>query len=505
MHQVRMPGSRDALGGGAHRRAVPDAVRVSPLSRRPAPAALVLLALVLGARAVAAQDATEGVGSIRGSVYDSLLHSPLIRAEVWVVGTSHSTLTDPHGRYTLDGVPGGPRVVAFGRPDLDSLGLHSFAARVTVTPSTVMTVPLAVPSHDTYWRAACGTARSRVFEDSGLVFGTVTDAESRHRIAGARVTLSWISVERDRRLGWVINHPSAELVTDSLGSYYACGVPVEYLMSARVRVGDYSSGIAELLVDIRGIARRDLSVSREVVAAAGDSSGTRRRGLATVAGTVRGERGGVLPGAYASLDGVDEVAEVDSAGRFVLRDLPSGTQILMVRRVGYFASRQAVDLRNRDTTQVDVALSEATVLDTLRVTATPLQAEVIEGIDLRRRSGFGYLVGPAEVRQRPSVRSLFDGVPSMHVEGSPLNFTLWVRSPVHLPSGPASQGEGLEGFCRPQVYIDGWLADEEQLSSMMPEQILAVEVYPRQTAGLGRYMSVANNCGVVLVWTKWVR
>lgn len=138
-----------------------------------------------------------------------------------------------------------------------------------------------------------------------------------------------------------------------------------------------------------------------------------------------------------------------------------------------------------------MTLQEATVLDTMRVTASPRVAAFVEEIDFRRRSGFGYLIGPSEVRLRPSVRSLFDAVPSMHIEGSPVNFTLWIRS------GP--------GFCRAQVYIDGWAADDAQLQDMTPSQIFAVEVYPRQTASLGRFLSVWNNCGVVLVWTKWAR
>jgi len=434
-------------------------------------------------------------GAIRGTIYDSLLHSPLTGAHVALVGGARATLTDEHGSFTLDSVPAGPQIVTFSRGDLDSIGLSSFVARAVVAPNAVTSLSLAVPSFDTFWRAACGAATSRASEDSGLVFGTVTDAETRHRLAGARVRIGWVAVRTLPRHRWVIEHPSRDVLTDSTGSFYVCGTPVEYLLTARAFAGRFASGTAEPLVDIRGIARRDLSVSREALPGSDSTEPGGLRGLATIVGTVRGERGGLLTGTIASVDDVDGTVVADSTGRFVLRSLPSGTQMLMVRRIGYFAHREAVDLRNRDTVRVDVVLEEATMLDTIRVTAAPALAPVLEEIDMRRRSGFGYLLGLSAIRQRPSVMSLFEGWPSLDVRGSGLNFTLWFRFSYSLHGAV---------YCRAHVYLDGFLADEEQLANTMQRQIVVIEVYPRQTAGLGRYTSM-DNCGVVLVWTENAR
>lgn len=452
-----------------------------------ASAALVAVAFVT--HRATAQEPQSGLGTIRGTVYDSLLRSPLSGAHVVVLRTSHSTLTDQRGHYLLDSVPAGRQVVSFSRPDLDSIGLSSFAARVVVARDRETTLPLAVPSHDTYWRSACGAPRNRATGDSGLVFGTITDAETRTRLAGARVTVRWITANRDRAGHILIGHPSATVSSDSLGSYYVCGVPVEYLVTARASAGTFSSGLAELLVDIRGIARRDLSLSREVLAGGADSAApSQRRGLAAVIGNVVGERGGALPGVVATLDDVEGSAETDSAGRFMLRGLPSGTRMLMVRRLGYFASRQTLDLRNRDTAWVAVTLQEATVLDTIRVTASPRLAAMVEEIDLRRRTGFGYFLGPAQIRQRPITQSLFEGLPSMQTERKGSNDWIILM-------------RGIHGYCQPNLYIDGFPAIMEQLATLQPRNLIAVEVYPRPTAALGRYGGF-NDCGVVLVWTS---
>jgi len=461
---------------------------------------LVTLAVATsGAAAQVAQSRPDsGFGTIRGTVFDSLLGVPLADAHVALLKGMPSTESDRHGRYVLDSVPAGPQVVTFWHPALDSVGLSNFAFPVTVQAGRATVLPLGVPSHATYWRAACGAPQSAA-ADSGIVFGTVREAETGRRLAGARVAVMWLAVEWDSGGRWHPGRVGAEVRTDSLGTYYVCGAPVEELVKAQAAAGPFSSGVVDVLVDARGIARRDLSLSREALAARPDSAPPRTsRGLATVIGTVRGERGGVLPGAIASLDGVADTARVDAAGRFELHGAPSGSRMLMVRQVGYFAWRSQVDLRNRDTTRVDVTLEEATVLDTIRVTAAPEMSAVLEEISLRRLAGFGYTFGMSEIRQRFSLMSLFEGLPSVQVEGRPDSFTLWTRAIY-------SFGGGHGGYCRMKVYIDGYAADEQQLGELLPQQVAVVEVYPRPSIFLGRYEDPLSPCGVVLAWTFMAR
>ncbi len=463
------------------------------------------LAAVLNAfpAVVQAQVPERRRGTITGVVFDSLLRSPLIRATVSLSNPSRSVNTDDQGRFVLDSVPEGMQALSFFRSDLDSIGLSPFAASVKVEAGRAVSVALAVPSLSTYWKAACGRDYRGASADSGLIFGSVTDAETGRPIGGAQVSLSWVTVERRRRREWVVGYPARIVTTDSSGSYSLCGTPVEYLLAARARIGTFASGLIDVLVDMRGVVRRDLAVSRESLLGAADSSGA-RRGLATILGSVRGERGGLLGGAYASIDDVDEKAEVDSLGRFVLRGLPSGTHMLMVRRIGYFASRQPVALRNRDTVRVNVSMAEATLLDTIRVTASPYLVPIVDQIEQRRRAGFGYLVGPDEIRRHGTFRSVFEGFPLVEVRGSTFNFTIGFRKMSKFEGGPKNTVVATTG-CTPEIFIDDYRADAEQLSVLTPQDIWAVEIHTHPNAGLFKYLSWNNDCGVILVWTKAAR
>jgi len=317
------------------------------------------------------------------------------------------------------------------------------------------------------------------------------------------MSFSWLAVEHPRPRQWVIKRPEWNVATDSTGTYYLCGTPVQYLLAARARVGPFASGLIEVLVDIRGISRRDLTVSREPVPGPADS-GVGRRGLATLVGTVRGERGGVLPGTYASIEDVHQNSPTDSLGRFVLHDLPSGTQMLMVRRIGYFMDREPVDLRNRDTTRVDVTLAEATVLDTLRVTATiadPDLLPIVAAIDERRNAAFGYLVAVEEIRRHGTIRSVFEGFPLVEVGGSTYNFTIRFRGLASFQAGLENAVMATAG-CSPAIYIDDFPADAEQLSNLQPRELFAVEIYTHPSPALIKYLG-NNDCGVILVWTTF--
>jgi hypothetical protein len=432
--------------------------------------------------------------SVRGVVYDSLLRAPLEGAHVYIMGTASSATTDAGGRFRLDSVAPGSVAIAFEHPDLDSAGLTSNVRRIEIAAGRPATVELDVPSLATMYRAACGAGGvTHAARDSGVVFGMVQDVGTHARLAGARVKVSWVAA----RLGAAhveVSRPGVEVATDSVGNFYVCGVPREYVITVIATAGPFVSGATELLLGARGIARRDLGVSRDSANLAADTSGT-RRGRATVVGTVLDENDRPRPNARITVDDAAANAYANEDGRFILAGLPAGSQTVMVRMVGYSATRVPVMLRNDDTVRLTVRVRGLTVLDTIRVTGAPSRIAQIQLDELehRLRTGSAFILRGEEVKRRPSMRAVFQGLPSLLIEGrSVFNFTM--RSFTAGKYWPVS------------LFVDGLPATTESVQSYRPDQIIAVEWYPRGAQAPARYQSMSHpDAGVMLIWTRFIR
>jgi hypothetical protein len=452
-----------------------------------------------GAADVAAAPSATGV--VRGVVFDSLLGAPLAGAHV--SAGDRAAVTDREGRYAMDGVPAGRRVVTFAHPGLDSIGLSSLGAAVEVAAGGETRVDLATPSFTRLWRAACGDSAGPAPPDRGFAFGSVRDAETGDRLEGATVVLSWLALGENERGKLGAEWPVVMTRSDATGMFYACGVASGTSVSAQAFAGEHFTGETELALGPRRIARRDFAVSREAIAAAGDGAGAARaaepvarRGLAAIAGTVLDESGRPLAAALVTIAGAAGEARTGESGRFALGGLPSGTQTLEVRLLGFGASRQPVELRNRDTATVTVELRKATVLGAVEVKVPALARRVAE-IEQRHRTGLGHLMRADEVRRRPTLRAALAEVPSVHIMGSgPHDYR------IMLPSNAGGMGNT---HCAANVFIDDFPAAQEQATAIPPKDIAAIEVYPRPSEVPMRYQRVADGCGVVLIWTTYVR
>jgi hypothetical protein len=325
--------------------------------------------------------------------------------------------------------------------------------------------------------------------DSGIVFGVVRDAESGIRLAGARVVASWLAVERPEG-GLRVIRRVRDVLTDSLGNYYTCSVAKGVGLGVQASAGPFESGVLELEVGDRRVLRHDLSVSREGLAEEADTVSGLLRGLATIVGSVRSEGGRPLDLVMASVQGAPNDAVTDGTGRFVLTDCPSGSRMLFVRRIGFRFSRTGVDLRNRDTTRVFLELSAVTVLDTIRVTATPWVRSEIDELERRLHGGsWGHVLTSEDLRPIGYLRTAFYGLPSLHVESYAGGFRLYTLVGARL--------------CPVTVWVDGMRGDIEYLQTYRPSDLIALEYYPRGWQAPVRYQGSA--CGVVLVWTRYLQ
>ncbi len=439
-------------------------------------AALIALVGAAATRSAAAQ------GVIRGVAFDSLAHAPLARAVIWLQGTTRQTVTDGAGRFHLDSVPAGRYVLVLAHPDLDSLGLYTVAAAVEVGRDAPV-VTLAVPSLAGFWRRHCAGAPP-AGGDSGLVFGVVQEVETRARLAGAVVIPTWVRLlvagPTDVRR---VDH-DLRVRTDSAGAYYACGVPTDVSVWVRAYARTDSTGAVQIPPGNRSVARRDLSIALAPAPPATGRPAALRGRVTSAEGNDPLSRARVtVPDATSMLTAPD--------GTFLLTGLPAGTQWMRVEAIGREPAGRAVELRGGDTAAVDVVLSpRAVTLDTVRVAAP--QSRALQEFEERRRTGEGYTFTEEEIQRRGSIRAVLGGIPSVIVTaGSAEQFVLRI----------ARGGR----TCPAALYIDGRRADHTELTGYRSEDLVGLEVYVSSSSAPIRYQSVAQGCGVVLVWTKYVQ
>jgi hypothetical protein len=275
-----------------------------------------LLAISTGlSRSVAG---AQPLGSVRGTAVDSLRGRALAGAAVFIDGTTRSTVTDSAGRFVLDSVPAGRQVVSATHAALDGVGLDGIAAAVTVPAGGTAEAVVATPSRQTLWRRLCGAAAPA--DSVGALFGEVRDARTGAYVAGARATATWLAVGRGgRRLA--VGQGAATTVSDSVGTFRLCGVPLGAELSVVVAAGPLDSAARPARARRPAVrARRpvvrgaDTSASRAVGAAPAAPAGT-----AVLVGVVRDTLGAPRQGAVVSVDGVGGIEAVtDADGRFRL-------------------------------------------------------------------------------------------------------------------------------------------------------------------------------------------
>jgi len=467
-------------------------------TRLPTLRALVLVALAAIAAPLGAQSAP---GRLEGSVTDSVHMRGLVGANVLAIRVdpqpSHSagSATDARGRYRIDSLPAGRYMVEFTSAMLDSLEITLPPREVTIEPGRAARADFALPSGRTLRAAACPGVP--LATGKGAIVGRVVDADTDAPLAGARVVLAWREVAVDRA---TLQISTADRVgdvdADSLGRYRLCGVPTdEWLLLQVQHRGSAGTEIRLLVPDSAGVVVRQLSLSssasRPVGAAdaASDSiPAPPLRGTASVSGVVRGVGGLPVADAQVRLLGTTGMAVSDFRGRFTLGDLPSGTQVLEVRRIGYLLAQQPVELRSHRSVTQDVRLRRIVTLDSVRVLARRSRYREFE--EHRKRSGFGTFLTEEDIeRRRPFESSdLFRMIPGFRVSGYGLDA---------LVQSARGVGSMAMSPCRVNIVIDG-MANQE-INLIHPSSIGAMEVY---RAGQPAPVQYDSRCGLIVVWTK---
>ncbi len=443
---------------------------------------LVALAVFAGAAAPARASTARAFAvrdTIRGIVFDSLLHQPIPDATVQSDAGGVATTTDKEGRFTLIAAETIHHVTVF-HDFLDRSGLGSLQAEVTEKTSHSMMV-MSTPSLATIWARVCGAMpldRGR----GGIVFGSVRAADGKTRLAGAQVRVSWDF--EARTVQGVKPVRTSDTKTDGTGSYYACGTPPY----SNVYVTGYSNTLRSGAITVPG----DTLPLRRVDIVLGEDGKT-----ATIHGVVRDPRKAPLSGATVDVDGVADAVRTDANGKFTVPNVPTGSRTIGIRSLSYAPLLQPITVLEGQNEDIQVDML-ATSLSAVNINAR--QNLSLEAIDFeqRRREGFGTFIDSTTIQRNTSMRSNFQGIPSLVITGvDSKSFSLF--TPVQSIQ---ANGNNPAGGCPANIYIDGKPSDTDVLITLAKEQIAAIEVYIRQEFAPAKYLLLGNNCGVVLVWTK---
>lgn len=430
---------------------------------------------------------------IEGVVVDSLHYTFLRGAALTVDGMSVVAFTDSLGRFRIDSVPPGSRRVQIMHAILDSIGIAPRTPLLALAAGQQLHIVLAVPSAQTVVAVRCADVEQSL--GPAALLGTVTFAESERPAVGSQVILEFIEIRiSGRRIESIPFRRTTTVAAN--GRFKLCGLP-ENLSASLMAVngGDSTTWIGAHLASRVGII--GLELPDPIVSGTSSSGGqfTRvvRTGNAVLTGRVLDPNGSGLARARVSISGDSAVALSDVDGRFVLRNLRSGTRALWVRRLGFAPAELPVSLHARSPTDVTVRLERfVVVLDTVRVTAMRDRALSRLGFLKRKTAGMGYYLTPEEIASRhalylpdllamaPMLQRVVDSVGRDRVAGRPRGF-----------------GNGCVTW-----WVDGnrWLGGEIE-DFIRPDDVAAVEVYSGAFTP-AQFQAAMSACETVVLWTK---
>jgi hypothetical protein len=478
-------------------------------------AAVAILALVLAGRPAAAQlpvqaQAVPGEGqfaSVRGIVTDSLHATPLVRAVVRIDGLTKEALTDENGEYSIDSIPPGAHKMLVLHQLLDTLGIALVTPSITLTAGKREIVDMAVPSSQRLVGLLCPAARLQL--GPAALVGFVREADSEAPAEGSRVSLLWYESDP---LGLRKTPRVRESVVGADGRYRICGIPGE-MSGGKLQVFKNGVSTGEVPVEVTDgyLALRSMSIGLHAEVAvvpaqadtnpktAGDTSRaatpTRRvlRGRARVTGRVLGKGGAPVPGARVGIQGTSAVAITRANGEFTLDSLPSGTQTVEVRKLGYQLAEEPVELSALTPASVTVSMTAfVPTLEPMRVTATRERGLQDVGFAMRQRSGMGHYLEGDQIPKTQQVTDALRVIPGLRVQ----------------PSGNANvvtSSRDPNGGCV-TFFVDGtpW---QQQFpgdldSYVRSDEIAAIEVYNSSTVPAQFTSGGRSNCTTIVLWTE---
>jgi hypothetical protein len=433
---------------------------------------------------------TPGFATVRGVAIDSIRQQALSSALVAVEGTARVGLTDAFGNFQIDSVPPGSHRLSLMHAMLDTLGLTVMTNPIVMRPGEVITVDIATPSGERVVGMRCAPGMLQRFGPAALM-GQVMDPDSLKAAVGSRVQLVYEEVT----LGFKGKPIVREATVDSTGNYRICGLPTP--ISGKLQVFRNGVSTGQVDVDVQGaLALRSLTIAAARVATVEDSAGRTRRflsGDSRLSGRVLSPSGAPVQSARVSIEGGRSVALTNERGEFFLDSLPSGTQSVEVRKIGYASTEKPVELSARAPVTTTIVL-DAAELAPMRIVAGVEKALDDMGYNDRKRRGLGHFIDGEQVaRQAVHLSDALRSVPGLRVT-------------------PGSAGRSVIGNARDpiggcvNIYVDNarWreMTPGDIDDFVSPSEVAAIETYSANLAPVQFQSPGETSCAAVVIWTN---
>jgi len=200
-------------------------------------------------------------------------------------------------------------------------------------------------------------------------------------------------------------------------------------------------------------------------------------------------------------------------GEFQLRARNAGEYRIQVRRIGFRPFDSTLTVAG-DTALALTVAQNPVELATLGVTADMYPYLKTSGFLDRMAVGVGTFIDPARVEQK-ALKAKFavdvmEGIPGVRIQ------TPSESGGVRVPHLRNCQGDprrrvatitGLRdttelGNTYPGIYLDGTKTGQDVFGWLLPNQILAIEIYMGPAQIPLQYGGTNAPCGVILIWTK---
>ncbi len=457
---------------------------------------LAVAALVSAASALGAQSAPSSTFSaLKGFVIDSLHESPLVHATVMVDGTTRIAFTDADGQYSIDSITPGKHRVVVMHPLLDTLGITMRTPEYNFVAGTAHALDVSVPSPRFLAARVCPAATQTL--GPAVLMGFVKDPDTNKPAVKAKVEVVYTATDLVGRKTPRVR--SAE--TDSSGLYRICGLPGDLNGKVQVFRNGVSSGEvpAEITNGFLGLrAFSIVSAHQQVVEVKGDSGKVRRiaRGSAKVTGRVVDKKGQPVKEARVTLQGGGAPVLTNANGQFTLDSLPSGTQAIEVRKLGFSVAEAPVELSSNAPATAMITMSDAVpMLETMRVEAAADKALSDLGYLERKQTGMGYFMDNKMINHAAMTFSdVMRVAPGIRVTptGNGRDYVI-------------SDSRVAQGGCV-VFYVDG--VEWQEMSAgdidqyVRPDEMVAVEVYHGSNTPPQFSKPGGSSCMSIVVWTQ---